>query len=249
MTRQYGIEFSERPLMSTISDLLGIRHFTTSSGGTVRKDFLLAVADAMGIDASPTTSKDDLISMLWEHANQTEMPENRLSRGGTVTNTVLQEIIDGITEHGIGRSTAPPLAEDNDFASLQDERRRVLRATAVREGQDLFRRDVLTAYRERCAVTDTSVPATLEAAHIVPYRGPHSNDVRNGLCLRSDIHVLFDRGLLAIHEDDYSVRLSEVLHTSAPYADLEGRIIALPLITTMRPSAAALRSHREWAGL
>ena len=40
----------------------------------------------------------------------------------------------------------------------------------------------------------------------MPYRGPHSNTVRNGLLLRSDIHTLFDLGKITI-SNEYKVRL------------------------------------------
>ena len=38
------MHYPERQLMAVISDLLGIPHFTTSNGSTVRADFLQAVA-------------------------------------------------------------------------------------------------------------------------------------------------------------------------------------------------------------
>jgi hypothetical protein len=68
---------------------------------------------------------------------------------------------------------------------------------ASREGQDAFRALMLRAYG-RCAVTGSTVEAALEVAHIIPYVDPRSNLISNGLCLRADIHRLYDRDMLRI---------------------------------------------------
>lgn len=249
MTRQYGVEFVERPLMSTISDLLSIPHFTTSNGGTVRKDFLLAVAHGLAIPIPESVTKDGLIRLIWETANRRHMPDELLSRGGTVTNDVLQGVVDALIKADF-ESGAPASDSDQEyFLEAQDERKRVVREAAIREGQDSFRTKVLDAYRATCTVTGADVPAALEAAHIAPYRGRHSNTVTNGLCLRRDIHALFDRGLLAIDEDKYQVLLSPALRASGAYALLEGCEIKLPREVGSYPNVDALRAHRLWAEL
>lgn len=48
----------------------------------------------------------------------------------------------------------------------------------------------------------------LETAHVLPYRGEHTNDVSNGIILRADFHILFDEGLLALDPDSRSVILA-----------------------------------------
>jgi 5-methylcytosine-specific restriction protein A len=77
----------------------------------------------------------------------------------------------------------------------------------ARSGQALFKKQVLDAYGGRCAVSGCDVAAVLDAAHIESYSGPLSNDVQNGLCLRCDIHRLFDAHLIEICED-LSIRVS-----------------------------------------
>jgi predicted restriction endonuclease len=106
----------------------------------------------------------------------------------------------------------------------------------------------LAAYKGVCAVTASDFPATLEAAHIRPYIGPDSNHVQNGLLLRSDIHALFDLGLLAIDTTSMSCVLDHSLIESF-YASLKGQKLRLPAQLEDRPSAAALEAHREWAQL
>ena len=251
-------QFPERALMSTLSDLLGIEHFTTSNGGTVRRDFLQAVADALGIrDARTLPTKDALITAIWEAAQGAEMPATLLSRGGTVTNRVLQDVIDGVIENDlVGHTSSPAAAAEapddsaastTDFSNLEDERRRVVRESAIREGQAGFRTRVLEAYGTACAITATDVPAALDAAHIAPYSGPQSNEVANGICMRLDIHRMFDRGMLAVHEDSRKVMLGAVLQSST-YQTLDGSMMRVPTKRSDQPSRAALEAHRKKFG-
>lgn len=76
----------------------------------------------------------------------------------------------------------------------------VQRAIAVRRGQKGFRTKLLRAYQKKCVVTGCTVVDILEAAHIVPYKGAHTHRVDNGLLLRSDIHTLFDLGLIWVSQ-------------------------------------------------
>lgn len=127
-----------------------------------------------------------------------------------------------------------------------DERRRTLAEIAVRRGQGRFRTDLIAAYK-RCAVTGTATESVLEAAHISPYRGDASNDVRNGLLLRSDIHTLFDLFLLAIdvRPNGFVVRVASEI-TEQHYRDLDGALlVTLPADSNMWPDAALLARHRE----
>ena len=70
------------------------------------------------------------------------------------------------------------------------------RAIATRQGQAGFRKNLLVLYKGKCAVTATRVEQILDAAHIIPYNGKQSNHPKNGLLLRTDIHTLFDKGLI-----------------------------------------------------
>lgn len=83
---------------------------------------------------------------------------------------------------------------------------------ASREGQGVFREIILAAYGQ-CAITGCTVKASLEAAHIIPFVDGRSNVVTNGLCLRADIHRLYDRNLITIGID-FVVRLSSDLRDS-----------------------------------
>jgi predicted restriction endonuclease len=111
------------------------------------------------------------------------------------------------------------LTGEFDVASMVDARDRVSRTIAARQGQPHFRAVLVAAYDGRCAVTGCAVIEILEAAHIHPYTGPRSNDVRNGLLLPADIHTLFDWGLLTVNPSTWSVVIAEAL-VDSEYAHL-----------------------------
>lgn len=124
-------------------------------------------------------------------------------------------------------------------ATLKDERERRLREIVERRGQPEFRSNLISAYRGRCAVTGSDAVAALEAAHIVPYCGPQSNHVSNGLLLRADIHTLFDLDLIGIDPQTLKVVLSPALQ-GTNYRDLQGTRLSQPVEPAARPSIEAL---------
>lgn len=275
MARIYGQEFPERALMSEISDILGIPHFTTARGGTVRIDFLRAVAGALGVADQETLRKDPLLRACVEAATGEPMRPALHSPGGTVTNDALAVIAEGIRanwkagrraegEAPEGRAgtradnfrndgATEGLAEPLEFEALvnlfhpsdEDQRDRALAMTVLRKGQSAFRRGVMGAYGETCAITGCDATEALDAAHITPYRGEQTNDVTNGLLLRADVHRLFDRGALAI-DDQLRVLVKPHLYPTQ-YATLEGVRIRVPRRLACRPSAEALAHHRTAA--
>lgn len=128
-----------------------------------------------------------------------------------------------------------------DPDGITDAREKVLRAIAARQGAPEFRRQLLRNYGARCVVTGCDVEATLEAAHIVPYKGKETDHETNGLLLRADIHTLFDRGLLSIDPKNLTVVVHDSLLASQ-YGELQGRPLKVPAGAT-RPSGKALAHH------
>nr|WP_278449051.1 HNH endonuclease [Brevundimonas diminuta] len=136
---------------------------------------------------------------------------------------------------------------DFDPTSIEDGRRKIWGQVKRRQGQPAFRRHLLAAYGGQCAITDCSVEALLEAAHILPYRGKETNVVQNGLLLRADIHTLFDLGLIAVGRDR-RVLVSERLAVTE-YAALKGKPLRATVQRIEAPSSSALEWHRhahEW---
>lgn len=71
-----------------------------------------------------------------------------------------------------------------------------------------FRRNVLTAYGNRCAVSGMQLDL-VDAAHIIPVDHERGTDeLKNGICLSALYHRAFDSGLIAIKRD-YSIILNE----------------------------------------
>lgn len=139
---------------------------------------------------------------------------------------------------------APPQAFDPGM--IEDGRERVAREIAIRRGQAGFRRQLLAAYG-CCAMTGCTVEAALEAAHIVPYQGPGTNHISNGLVLRADVHTLFDLGHLAVAPDTLTILVASHLD-GTEYASLRGQILRVAHVG-ISPSRAALQVHRTFAGL
>lgn len=137
-------------------------------------------------------------------------------------------------------------AQIDELTSERDAREFVQRSIAQRRGQRRFRELLLRAYDGACCVTACNVEPALEAAHILPYRGDHTNLTANGLLLRADIHTLFDLHLLTIDAADLKVRLAPTLRGSE-YEMLHGRPMRRP-----RPGAApdrsALAQHNKALG-
>jgi putative restriction endonuclease len=135
-----------------------------------------------------------------------------------------------------------------DPENVSDGRERLLREIVNRQGQPAFRNRILDAYGRRCAITNSNVVETLEAAHICPYRGTHTNKVPNGILLRADIHTLFDLRLIAIDTSDYSILIADRLKDS-PYARFSGRPVRPPSKHRDHPNKQALDEHRRKARL
>ncbi len=131
---------------------------------------------------------------------------------------------------------------------IADARERVLSSIVRRRGQPAFRQHLLAVYKGRCAITGCDVEAVLDAAHIVPYRGPETNHPGNGLLLRTDLHALFDLKLVAVDVETMTLIVSPTL-TGTCYADYRARPITVPDDPESQPSREALEQHRQESSL
>lgn len=122
-----------------------------------------------------------------------------------------------------------------------DARVQIMRAVHLRRGQPQFRAQLLDAYGSKCAITGCSAIEVLEAAHVLPYRGDHTDRVDNALLLRADLHTLFDCQLLWITAE-LTVALAPTLLASC-YAELQGHPLTLPRSRLNHPNPAHLAEH------
>jgi hypothetical protein len=111
-----------------------------------------------------------------------------------------------------------------------------------RIGQGKFRDDLVRVYAGRCAITECPIDEVLSAAHIWDYSLSECQDVWNGILLRADIHLLFDRHLLRIFPGDPPlVMLDPDLQKSELYKNLNRHPMRLPKPFDPRTNAELLR--------
>jgi hypothetical protein len=171
--------------------------------------------------------------------------------------------LEGFASDGIGRPRGPAgemelLAAQQlsrfaaegvfDPTGVVDGRERIIASIVRRQGQPQFRAELIHAYSGRCAISNYDAIEALEASHILPYHGPATNRLPNGLLLRGDLHTLFDLGLIAIDSANLDVLIAPPLRQSS-YAELAGARLRVPAQESARPSAPALDHHRAWSGL
>lgn len=118
-----------------------------------------------------------------------------------------------------------------------------MRNIALRRGQRRFRENLLSVYGRQCCVTGTGSEAVLEAAHIQPYSSEGTDELRNGLLLRSDIHVFFDLNLLSIDPATEKDFCSKQIRRVPPYDQLHGKKASFPRGIERRPDFDTLKAH------
>lgn len=250
--------------MAILSELLTFPHHDCARGSTVERAFLDDLVASLGYSGPRLANKDLVLMKCIELATGTYPGADVLSTGGTVKDESLDLIIEGVLSHGlqrillnagapatrvaVARAQIDPQVDWFDPLELDDERKQSLRAVTVRSGQGAFREKVLRAYGGRCAITRCDVTEALEAAHITPYKGPKTNVINNGICLRADLHRLWDTGRLAVDESTHMVLLDAAMIGSA-YSEYVGEKIDLPIEPGDAPSSQALEQQRLWAGL
>lgn len=119
-----------------------------------------------------------------------------------------------------------------------------------RLGQGAFRALVTQAYSRRCAITGEKTLPALDAAHIRPVEKQGQHVIPNGLLLRSDIHRLFDRGLISV-TPQLEVRVSPEIRVryenGRDYYALNGRqLVVLPEDKDLHPDPTLLAWHQEY---
>ncbi|WP_224704898.1 HNH endonuclease [Devosia aquimaris] len=156
----------------------------------------------------------------------------------------------------VGTAEAPAVQpfeidESQEPFVFEQERERISAMTTRTLRDRVFRRVVLRAYDERCAVTGLKLingggRAEVAAAHIRPVEHNGPDSVGNGLALSGTAHWMFDRGLIGV-ADDLSIIISRQVNDRDGVESLinkTGRLIG-PLAARDRPHPAFLNWHRE----
>lgn len=140
------------------------------------------------------------------------------------------------------------------YFDLTKEGEDVDSVTKRRKGQDYFRHMILFNYGCRCALTGINIPQLLLASHIIPWADKSHKQDRlnpcNGVCLSALYDNAFDKGLITISPDDYTVRLSSALrecesqdYYAKHFGSVNGQQIMLPL--NYKPNRDFLAYHRD----
>lgn len=118
-----------------------------------------------------------------------------------------------------------------------------------RPGQAGFRLGLTEAYNRRCAITGENILPVLEAAHIQPVSKNGTNDITNGLLLRSDMHILYDEGLLTV-TPDYNINVSPAIRDAyvngkVYYTWDNKKLTSLPSDIDLQPDKEKLEWHYQ----
>ena len=135
--------------------------------------------------------------------------------------------------------------------TFEVERERVDILTSRPLRDRLFRRLVLKAYDERCAITSLKLingggRAEVDAAHIRPVEANGPDTIGNGIALSGTAHWMFDRGLIGL-TDDLGILISRHVNdpeTVRAFINRDGRARP-PLRAADRPHPRFLAWHRE----
>ncbi len=186
---------------------------------------------------------DDYRSSISEVKAQLISGENTMANGHEfLTQATLSELITqfcrlvkltfewhadkGADEDNIlGDSSDSTQIESDDMSSF------ILALRRVRQHQGPFKKGLLNRYSGKCVVTDCSIKSILIAAHIKDHAACGVNDLDNGLLLRTDIHALYDAGLLKIEinklspENSLLITLNEEIATTPDYQQFHNKVI------------------------
>lgn len=140
--------------------------------------------------------------------------------------------------------------EDAVVSSLRREY--ATRAVLQRLHQQRFRRMVLSAYRDQCAICRLKHVALLDAAHILADRHPLGEPaVTNGLGLCKIHHSAYDAHILGIDPDARVHVREDILHeTDGPMLkhglqEMADRRLVLPRRAELRPNRDFLAERFE----
>jgi len=130
------------------------------------------------------------------------------------------------------------LYEDREQIEKNFDRRYSIQETRPQQSQ--FRNMLLEKYHRTCVVTGCQTEEVLQAAHIVPYSEgiPSRDSSGNGLLLRADIHLLFDRMLVSINPESSRFEISSCMEKTE-YREYSGKRIE------HHANSELLRAHWE----
>jgi putative restriction endonuclease len=165
---------------------------------------------------------------------------------------------DAIAVDLLARAASLEEIAPKELEQIPAERRRVVQTVSRLSRDSSFRRQVINAYEQRCAVTRMQL-RLVEAAHILPVGVEGSNDeVQNGICLSPTYHRAYDLGLIYL-DKDYLMRLNPEREKQLVRDGLAGGLqdfsvyldkrVHLPQSKMQRPSIEFIRAANQFRGI
>lgn len=189
--------------------------------------------------------------------------QGRISgRAQSAVRTISPQDFNRIIERGLDQDQPLlPRVDDPGPASALREERTPFQFEQVRDRvahfssrivrDRVFRRVVLRAYDQRCAITGLKLingggRAEVEAAHIRPVEANGPDIVSNGIALSGTAHWMFDRGLISLSDDLEILVSRQVNDPDGVHAIINKTGRALPPHRLSdRPHPHFLQWHRE----
>jgi len=187
---------------------------------------------------------------------------------GVRSDHILHYSLNSIDLHVLGKDADMPevltqasagaQVEPEAMHALGPERQRIVANVARWTRSSGFRKQVLLAYDNRCAVTRMQL-GLVEAAHILPVHDQGSTDhVTNGIALSPTYHRAFDHGLVYLDES-FVMRLNESERGRLQSQELTGGLrqfedslgirIHLPQDANQRPDPVMVRQANQLRGI
>ncbi|HFF8547246.1 TPA: HNH endonuclease [Kluyvera cryocrescens] len=113
----------------------------------------------------------------------------------------------------------------DDQSDVPGRREDGLRMVKIRRDQKKFRKEVMTNWGGKCAITGSSL--AVEACHIIRHSDRGLPSVENGIALAADFHKLFDSDHLSF--EDNRIILSEAARLELRYKDFHDTELRVPL--------------------
>ena len=148
-------------------------------------------------------------------------------------------------------AATPGFGEEQGPYAFEEPRSRIQQLTSRIVRDRVFRRIVLNAYDERCAMTGLRLingggRAEVAAAHIRPVQADGPDIINNGIALSGTAHWMFDRGLISL-SDDLEILISRQVNDPEGikgFINQNGRAYT-PKRPGDHPHSRFLRWHRE----
>jgi predicted restriction endonuclease len=156
----------------------------------------------------------------------------------------LFEAVGEVYRKSVSLPTLPLEQFERETATLGNAA--IERIEKVRIGQGIFRKALLTYWKDTCPITGITDSALLRASHIIPWARCESDaermDVHNGLLLSSLWDAAFDQGLISFDDEGRPI-VSPDLSDAAMAALQPGNAAPLPLTPEHRARLAWHRLH------